>query len=334
MSSCGCVARCGWRGVVASFVLLFPLVAPAAEIYIGIAPSVSPTAPSPGTLLRSNDVGPTTSAIVGDAYAGDTVGYGGLAFDSSGYMWATIGADDFGRGDEFGTTASTLVRIDPMTGTVLQTIGPIKDQTGSDLGIIDLSIQPGTNTLFGMNTASFNDEPCDQCLYTIDKITGVATLVGAPSVGTNRAYVTTLAFAPNGTLYGTEFGGAALYTLNPVDGQVLTQEGPIVGDTQLFANQPVACNGFACGYEYDPMGLAVRSDGTLFATLFGVQHKIVYYDSPNHIWRVLGDTGIGGSNTFADLAFAPDAIPTPLPASIWLFGSGIAALVGLRRRRH
>lgn len=332
MGGYGCFVRYGWRGFVVSLALLFPFVAPAAEIYIGIAPSVSPSAPSPGTLLRSSDVGPTTSAIIGDAYAGNAVGYGGLAFDSSGYLWATIGGDDFGSGDEFGTTASTLVRIDPMTGNVLQTIGPIKDQSGSDLGIIDLSIQPGTNALFAMNTASFNNEPCDQCLYTIDMATGIATLVGAPSVGTNRAYLTTLAFSPNGTLYGTEFGGAALYTLNPANGQVLTQEGPIVGDTQLFANQPQSCNGFACGYEYDPMGLTVRGDGTLFATLYGVQHKIVYYDSPNHIWRVQGDTGIGGTNTFADLAFAPTAVPTPLPASIWLFGSGLAALVGFRRR--
>jgi hypothetical protein len=89
--------------------------------------------------------------------------------------------------------APTLVRLDAHTGVVLAS-APIT-LGGSALEINDLAAQPGTGLLFGtsLSTTTFVNS-----IYTIDKVTGVATLVG--STGVTGA---TLAFGPDGTLYQT-----------------------------------------------------------------------------------------------------------------------------------
>ncbi len=82
-----------------------------------------------------------------------------------------------------------------------------------------------------------------------------------------------------------------------------------------------------------PFGLGARpDDGALFGTLC-CSEKIVYRDNATHQWRFLGTTGLTSNYAYADLAFAP-VIPTPLPAAVWLFGSGLAGLFGMARRRR
>jgi hypothetical protein len=330
MGGFGCFLRYGWRVVVASVALLLPSVVPAAEIYIGIAPGSPSATVDPGVLIRASDT-TGSGVVVGDAFPSDHAkGYGGLAFDSTGNLWATVGIDDAGGfGDEYGTLASTLVQIDPATGSVIQTIGPIHDATNASIGIVDLAIQPGTNVLFGINTSKdVGPQPCDQCLYTIDALSGLATLVGMPAQGSTRVGVLGLTFTPDGTLYGNGipfgYGGQTtyLYTMNPLNGSVLSTE-TVVRDPNDPNPSPssMAANGLG----------ARPADGTIFGTLC-CTNEIVYHDNATHLWRVLGSTGLPNGNTYADLAFAPTAVPTPLPASIWLFGSGLAALVGLRRR--
>lgn len=325
------------RVVVISFLaaLSIPSIASAAEIYLGVAPGTQTTTGGPGTLIRAND---TTGAgvIVGDAYPSEALtGYGGLAFDASGNLWATVGKDDHGSiGSEDGTLASTLVRINPADGSIVQTVGPVQNANNQSLGIIDLAIQPGSNTLFGVNTTtSIGPQPCDVCVFTIDTSTGIATSLGQPMQGTTRIVLDALAFDPrNGTLYGTgkpAFNSgqtAYLYTINPSTLAISNAEA-IARDP----NDPYQTTNSARSF-----GLAVRpSDGTIFGTLC-CSDEIVYryYDivTETYLWRFLGPTGaINANNFYADLAFAP--IPTPVPAAVWLFGSGLAALAGMRRRR-
>jgi hypothetical protein len=286
---------------------------------------------------------------VGDFAVGTDAGYGGLAFDSNGTLWATIGADDDSFGDETGTTASSLTQVSPSNGQLVGASVPIQNQIGQSLGIIDLAISSdGTIYGLGFNSSDFNSQnptlSCEYCLYTI-ATDGEATLVGAPSFNNNNIFLDTLAFAPDGTLFATGTTTTTqklveLFTINTSSAIATTRE-TVFGDVSLEPSNPefFQCvpNSIPqqCGFVFTVAGLAVRNDGTIFGTLTAGYDGIVYRDTTNTdpIWRVLGQTGFTGDNPYADLAFAPEVIPTPVPASVWLFGSGLAALVGLRRRR-
>jgi len=137
----------------------------------------------------------------------------GIAFDSTGALYGST------EGSALPPITSTLLSIDPDTGALIAAIGPITDGPGGPaIGISDLSVQPGTDVLFGIRG------PTDLLggggkLYTIDKTTAVATLVG-----TTPARRDSIAFAPDGTLYEAGFvpGSPTLYTLNPANAAVLS----------------------------------------------------------------------------------------------------------------
>src|ERR1700688_1561986 len=142
----------------------------------------------------------------------------GIAFDSTGALFGLT------EGSALPPITSTLILIDPDTGALISAIGPITNGPGGPaIGISDLSVQPGSDVLFGIRA------PTDLLggggkLYTIDKTTAVATLVGA-----TPARRDSIAFAPDGTLYEAGFTPPpappvppTLYTLNPANAAVLT----------------------------------------------------------------------------------------------------------------
>jgi len=160
----------------------------------------------------------TTAAltIVGSPEPGTRLS--GIAFDSTGALYGST------EGSALPPITSTLILIDPDTGALISAIGPITDGPGGPaIGISDLSVQPGSDVLFGIRA------PTDLLggggkLYTIDKTTAVATLVGATPVRRDS-----IAFAPDGTLYEAGFTPPpavpvppTLYTLNPANGAVLS----------------------------------------------------------------------------------------------------------------
>src|SRR5262249_39778135 len=123
----------------------------------------------------------------------------------------------------FGSTIRTsggtsqLVRLNPDTGVLLSTIGPITDGVGGPaISIGDLAMQPGTNTLFGIRSNADGQGRAGR-LYTIDKTTGVATFIGS----TGSAAGGGIAFAPDGTLYQTAYNSGFDFTslnqLNPTN---------------------------------------------------------------------------------------------------------------------
>ena len=170
-----------------------------------------------------------------------------LAFDSTGRLFVV---DQFPPGGP-----SLLHEVDPLTGEIVNTIGPVLDAFGSPLAITALSVQPETDVLFGSSLG----ECCLNILriWTIDKSTATATLVASEVPAGCEFNCSTgkgMAFAPDGTLYHKYFRGGtpfppfeeALLTLDPSTGAELS----------------------SVPLEFPaPTTLAVRSDGTLFGSL-------------------------------------------------------------------
>jgi len=184
----------------------------------------------------------------------------GLAFDSSGRLFAS-GCIDIGYPGSCAVYSDRLLmELDPMTGEVADIIGSVTDDSGSSVPITALSVQPETDVLFGFSIDHSDPFYSSSRIWTIDKSTAAATPVASRvpagcarhDCSSNSAF----GFATNGTLYhiyghGT-FGGAgtALMTLDPSTGAELTS----VPITTVPSDR-----------WYSFHSLAVRSDGVIFS---------------------------------------------------------------------
>jgi hypothetical protein len=207
-------------------------------------------------------------------------------------------------GVELSGGRGTLVQINPDTGALISTIGPITSG-GVQINMGSLSFQPGTGVLYGIRE---NDGVgLGGLLYTINTTTGVATLVGNTGAGAGGG----IAFAPDGTLYQTSyhhnFDFTALNTLDPATGAVLTS----VPLTTYFP------------------GLAIRPDGTIFASRGAFTDLIFTIDPTTGAATLVGNTGTG---SVSDLAFRPEDVPEP--ATFGLFSLGVLGLLGYSRWRR
>src|SRR5262249_41115426 len=144
-----------------------------------------------------------TGTLVGPPANPPTVppGITGLAFTSDYQLWATT---TIPRG---GSSSSTLEELNVGTGVAISS-------TPLNILVGDLAVQPVTDTLYAITSGGV--------LYTVSR-TGVTTLIGDTGTGRTGG----LAFAPNGTLYLTDFvpspgTGLGLFTLNPNTGAILT----------------------------------------------------------------------------------------------------------------
>jgi len=237
------------------------------------------------------------------------VNFKGLAFDSDGRLFATdCGPVGVLIGCSQSESASVLMKLDPVSGAILDTIGTVTDASGFRPTIETLSVQPGTDVLYGFG-GYFSSGDVE--MWTIDKSTAMATLVASfgPCIpsgstpsrrGCGRGY----GFAPDGTLYhlASNFTGAEawLITLDPSTGALITS-------TPL--DQPSG----------EGATLAVRSDGTLFSSVFAVIRfpnpcrTCPPLDPPYEIvinLRTIDPltgavTEVGGGGPISDLAFSP-----------------------------
>ena len=153
---------------------------------------------------------------------------------------------EMGGGVKTKQTGFTLIEL-MIVVSLLAIIGPIRDGPGgSPMSISDIAIQPGTGTLFAVRS-SIDGLNRQGRLYTVDKGTGIATLVG-----NTNAFTATIAFAPDGTLYESaqQFGSGgptnpSWRRINPANGNIVSS----VNVPEFFG------------------ALAVRpSDGALFGT--------------------------------------------------------------------
>jgi sugar lactone lactonase YvrE len=223
-------------------------------------------------------------------------GLSGLDFDAGGSLW---GSTILGFG-----SASSLVKIDPGTGALISTIGPITE-TAVPISIGDLAFDPISGKMFGIQSNA-DALGGGGKLYTIDLGTGAATLVGDTGAGAGGG----IAFAPDGTLYQASFHSAfdflSLNTLDPSDASPITS----VALLRYFD------------------GLAVRPDGTIFGATGGAD-GIYTIDALTGGDTLLGATGRG---KVSDLAFDRTAVPDQ--TSTVLTAATLAGLLALQRRRH
>lgn len=143
-------------------------------------------------------VNPANAAVTVIGVPAGGAGISGLAFDSTGNLW---GSTQIGGGIQPppDLTTSNLIQINPVTGAQISSV-PITTTTPmgvTPVSIADLAIQPGTNTIFGIQSPNDANFTGQANLYTIST-GGVATFVGTAGV-----FFGSIAFAPNGTLYMT-----------------------------------------------------------------------------------------------------------------------------------
>jgi hypothetical protein len=183
-----------------------------------------------------------------------------LAFDSSGRLFAS-GCIDISYPDSCRIYSDRLLMVvDPLTGEVANIIGPVTDDSGSNVPIIALSVQPETDVLFGFSIDHSDPFTSTSRIWTIDKSTAAATAIASrvpagcarSDCSSNSAF----GFATDGTLYHIfshgDWGqpGTALMTLDPSTGAELTS----VPITTVPSDR-----------HYSLHSLAVRSDGVIFA---------------------------------------------------------------------
>jgi hypothetical protein len=170
--------------------------------------------------------------------------------------------------------------LDPNTGAILLNV-PVKE-SGTGISIADLAVQPVTGVLFGIRS------PADGLggqgkLYTIDKTTGAATLVGDTG-----HFFGSIAFGPTGTLYmssadldsSDNIVNMPLRTLNPATAATLTN---------------VPTNDFFGALGVRPI------DGVIFAGT-GDSAQLFTVNPVTGAENLVGTTG---SNFVGDLAFRP-----------------------------
>ncbi len=217
----------------------------------------------------------------------------GLAFNSAGELFG-VNVVPGGSGGN-----SVLIRINPITGQLLSTVGNILDSADNlPLRITDITFQPGTDVLFGI--AGPADDPKEGNLYTINLTTAEATLVG--NTGLERGG---LAFLPNGTLY--------LATVGEDVAEVIAQINPATA----------AVIGTPQNLDMDGIdGLAARpSDSVIFGTGQD-SDELFTIDPTDGAQTLLGDDD--SESGLASLAFGPGSLTqTPAPA---LSGIGLIAL--------
>ncbi|HEX5272688.1 MAG TPA: PEP-CTERM sorting domain-containing protein [Gemmataceae bacterium] len=164
--------------------------------------------PNPGSLFTLN---PSTGAAT---LVGST-GFGAvpaITFDRNGTLFGSGGVAPT---QPFPTAGNTLITIDPRTGAG-HFVGPFG--TGID-GMAGLAVDPRTGILYGIGAETPAAPGVFTNLFTINKQTGAATLLGPLQGLPDGAAPVGLAFDSAGVLFASLAGGAGL-GLGPGAGEI------------------------------------------------------------------------------------------------------------------
>jgi len=252
----------------------------------------------PMTTSNIVDIDPMTGAATNARNTG-VYGLAGIAIQpTSGLL--------YGLTSVVSTPANSLIRIDPVTGSV-NVVGP----TGLPSIIEgDLAFNPIDGMLYGIQDAGPSFMQSN--LFRINPNNGVSTIVG--NTGSNGD-LSALAFNSSGTLFAIDSGGLANSTLLTIDPVTAF----ITSTTNLNVNL-----GSAVGMTIDPnSGIAFVADG-------GDTNPMSFLytlDLANGTMNTVGPTGIlGGISGLT-------AVPIPEPSSaVLIVLAGLIVIKPLSRR--
>ena len=280
-----------------------------------------------GTPLSINDgwlvsVDQSTGAVSPIGHPAGVSRLSGIAFAGPDLLYgSTLGGGGF---PDFPPqpNVSHLIQINPASGALVSDIGQITDGVGGPgIAISDLAIQPGTGLLYGIESTEAEGGVKTQFgnLYTINRITGVAALVG--TTGIQNA---SLAFAPNGTLYITTAN------INPDDpsGPFIDVNLDTVDASTGKIRTSVPTPMFWTALAFDPTtGLLFggTGGGNDLASVSGDIFKI----DPG-TGNIVGHVSTTGQNFVGDLDFRP----VPEPINLVLVATGLAAILCYRRGKR
>jgi hypothetical protein len=275
-----------------------------------------------------------TLALTNSALASEIL-YGIRGFFGTGFAadLITIDSTTGGLDSVIGLTGMTGVgglAVSPIDGTIyavgggsgtpgLHTLDPLTGAAtliGGDVTVRDMGFD-SNGTLYAVLTAShiYVEGP----LVTIDLTTGAVTTIGGSfSRGIG------LAFDSNDTLYIKESAEpgtgdpSKLYTVDPFTGTILTS---LTLDRDL--NNSLAINASNVLYSFKRGTSNTKDQIFTIDTLTGTTTML-----PSTIpWLVDGVEKV----RLSALSFSNSLVP--LPAAVWLFGSGLLGLVGIARRK-
>jgi len=232
----------------------------------------------------------------------------------------------------------TLVSIDTDTLGVTS-IGSL----GVTFSFGGLAFDPNTDTLFMIGGRN------NENLYTLDRTTGQASLIGGYAVSDLFG----LAFdSTNNVLYGAQYQGGStgtgLYSLNTTTGNATnistilprnidglaydSNRDVLVGMNASFGDlysidRSTGASTLLIDYLFvSNSGLAYDPDKDLFWNV-DYNGNLFSYDPNNSYSRATALTGLGALDALAYVS------SIPVPAAAWLFGSGLLGLVGMARRK-
>src|SRR5215468_7373429 len=152
-----------------------------------------------GAFSIANDQAPVPDQVLAnpDADTGDAVGRGAVLYVAKG----TFGV------------AGILFTIDPATGAVLTTVGPLNDANGNHYGMAGMKYHPITGIFYGVTMDSSPTDP--NYLVIIDPATALVTPIGPLGW-----VLTDIAIDPTtGIMYAVSGFNQKFYTVNTATGQ-------------------------------------------------------------------------------------------------------------------
>jgi hypothetical protein len=172
-----------------------------------------------------------------------------------------------------------LYTIDPATGALLTTVGPLNDTLGNNYGMNAMKYDPFTGILYGVTMDSSPTDP--NWLVIIDPTTALVTPIGLTGPDPSRWVLTDIAIDPTtGIMYAVSGYDQKFFSIDTTTGQ-----GTQVGSTLL-------------GYQ-NGGGLAADRTGAIY----GVDNFSFYsYNkaSGNGNATLIGATGLGNLVKAAD----------------------------------
>ncbi len=187
----------------------------------------------------------------------------------------------------------TLVVLDRSTGAITSSVA-------LSVGISDSGLAfDSAGTLYLADDSASDPSGEVQNLFTVDPVTGNMTLVG---VGDGD--VTGIAFNSSGTLLGIEPETDTLVTFNLGNG----------------ATTAIGSLGFDAD---DEQGLTFVPSSSLLYMVDEASESLYSVNSASGAATFIANLG----DDYEALAYVP------IPAAVWLFGSGLLGLIGIARRK-